>query len=410
MGLGPACSIAFYGAMVGYYTNHFHGSSFYIGMQAAVNVPFLMVLLLQHLFDQLFDEIFSPKYTYMFRTFAMQLVLASVVLTYLLCPQSPPVVLGFGFLIGLFSAVLTSSCTQMVSAMNPSKLIWLTIGNQLGAALPALVLTLAAFGPESAIGKFRSVLATPVVVCILAFVCLVYLHSVHRLFDKTYRRLSYDLPSTQRVLMEGGDFDAGVFERQLTETEPLEPNPKDGSLPRWVWYWYFSRALDRSMSFCLLGLITVFGSTWAQHLILTRMVSECFGRLTSMFVTTSASFRVGPFHKAVLALTLLRIGLFSALLLHIIGTNGHWRFHMADHVVVVVWVVLYVSTDFSGGLVDVTCGEYVKISNRKKVARLSLTCQFSGLCVGLLASFLLLFSVVPDADRTWPSSGTVIRK
>merc|ERR1719487_973428 len=103
----------------------------------------------------------------------------------------------------------------------------------------------------------------------------------------------------------------------------------------------------------------------------------------------------------------LRACLFGILLAHIISKTGAGQFYLTNKFLLIIWCVLYLSDNFSAGLIDRTCSEYVQVSSRKTVAKLNLTFQFAGLCVGLLASFLVLQVSMENVDRSWPSFNTV---
>eukprot|EP00747_Dinoflagellata_sp_TGD_P071143 gnl/TRDRNA2_/TRDRNA2_156901_c0_seq2.p1 gnl/TRDRNA2_/TRDRNA2_156901_c0~~gnl/TRDRNA2_/TRDRNA2_156901_c0_seq2.p1 ORF type:complete len:478 (+),score=45.16 gnl/TRDRNA2_/TRDRNA2_156901_c0_seq2:108-1541(+) len=409
MGLPPGCAIAFYCGLVGFYTENFHGGAFYSAMQACVTIPFLVILFLQHTFDAMFDEMFSTVLTYLFRCFAMQLVLACVILVYILVPQSPLVVLNFGVLIGSCSAVLTSSSTQMVAQMGPGKLVWLTIGSQVGAAVPALVFPLAHFEVSSPLSKFRLVVSTAIVVCICSCSFLVYLHARHSIFHHAFRRLSYDLPSAQRSLEESEHSEIRI-ERQLTPTQPPAPTPADG-VPTWVWYWCAFRVPEKTMSFTILGLCPFFGSTsLAQTLMLLRMTMECIGRLVVIPVINSAGFKTGPYHRVLGSCICLRVSLFVVLLLYVVSSNSAASLKISEAKMLLAWCVFYAVDNFDAGLADVTTAEYVQVSSRKLMARANLVATFSGLCLGLLDAQLVSSFAMESGDRGWPSMTAVIRK
>lgn len=385
---------AFYISMVGFYALNFKSSIFFIGMLFALFSPYPVLPLIQHKLDGFFDDHFSTKTTYFFRVVCVQLILASVVLTWILAPQSPWLVLLVGVTIGIFSSANISSCHQLCAAMAPQLPQFAMIGEQLGAVLPILTLTMLAFEADASLWKFRIALSVVPIVCTLSALVLSYFHFKSELFEVAYLHLAYkddeeDIPnyiSEQAVPLEEGF--------KMT-------TPRQG-VHSWVWYWMVAVGFMSALDGFTISLAPFFGDpTMAQQLALMKMAMNFVGKLSAIPISGLACFQLGPTHKS---MTFLVVG-YVVLALLIVARLA--RFNINTMVFLFSWCLLTAWYRFAGSYAIVTMLTYVEIHSRKFVARTNLIVVLGSCLVGVVLAFAVVY-FFDDLNGTWPPMATEI--
>jgi len=411
MTVGPGAAIGFYVAMVGFYIANFESRVFFIAMVFCAYVPGPLVALLQQFLDTYFDEKFSPAVTYLFRVVFLQLVLATVVLVWLLMPQTPVSVLVVGVVLGAFAQTVIISSSQMVAAMDPRDTSYAMIGNLVGGALPVAAFFLFDFGPASSLASFRAVLLIVPFICIASTLILGYLHVHLDLFQKSYNRLGYDLTPRDVAHADEAGLQAPAFERQVTETQPLMSSieTERGEVPTWVWVWCGYVCVSSVLSVSVMALVAFIGKpSLAQWLSLGKLSMDLIGGVVSLVLPRLACFEQGPMHKTLALSMVLRLA-FLAVLVKVwsgaICPYKNWWLVWA------AWFPFHLLHAIMLPHVGVTVGYYVLVKDRKRVLRMTTACRYVGATIGVIIAACVIVPSLglgvhwPDMHRVIPTNG-----
>jgi len=372
--LGPSVAGSFYGAMGGYYIEKFNDKSFYAYMLLCHSGCYPLVSLLQRHFDETFDARFSTRVTYGFRVIGTQLLNVASVIFWMHALESQFTILALGVWLGVLHGTILSSGFQMVSAMEPSFMIYARLGIHFAALLCTFVIVLFGFDSTSPQTELQHVLLTVAGFCALVVGVLGYLHVATDVFTKAYSRLAYDLPAEQNLHQHGQD-----IPRQITETTPLNASEAKGGVPSWVNYWQFGNGLSMAIEYYLASLVGFFGSSSkAQSLTLIRMCMHLFGRVGAFPVPYMSGFKTGPWHKVMATTVFLVVGLGGLCLVKAFEP------FLWEPLFLTSWCSIPVIRTFTSSLVDVTTGSYVEVRDRKSVARMSEMICFIAVLIGLV--------------------------
>lgn len=386
MSLGPGCAQASYAAMSGFYIRKFN-SSFFITMLLCLLAPQPIVSFLQQSFDAYFDRKYSTEVTYQFRVMMMQITLACGIIAWMFAPVSEWIVLMFGCLIGFLSSSIISSSMQLVAAIGPTYVIYVRLGLTLGGALPTLVFSCMSFHPSSSRSEFQRALIPTVSIPMLAACILHYLHRRVNLFNKAYERLAYGLVT---IISEPAETDSlaaadhllggDTMARQYTETDPLDPKDAEDGLPFWVKYWQLSSGFMMGIAMCLASKAGFFGTPrLAQTLCLLKLCMDFFGAVLASAVPYVPGFKDGPWHKLKIANFLIVLGLSFVCFAQLFTSVPQMLF-------MICWCIVFAICIFTNCLQDVTSGSYIKVCERKSVARTNQMINVSATLLGLLVS------------------------
>eukprot|EP00929_Paragymnodinium_shiwhaense_P038766 TRINITY_DN20449_c0_g1_i1.p1 TRINITY_DN20449_c0_g1~~TRINITY_DN20449_c0_g1_i1.p1 ORF type:complete len:445 (-),score=61.39 TRINITY_DN20449_c0_g1_i1:50-1384(-) len=391
MQVAPGSLVGFWGSSVGFYTHGFQCRSFFIGMMLVLWSPYPFVAALQEKYDIYFDEWFSTRNTYYFRTVALQGALAVIASSWLFLPQTPFHILTHGFLMGITASAILSSSMQLISAMDPVLVAYATMGEQAGKLTPVIAYSMSSFHPDASLAMFRAISSPAVAVCFLSGCYLSYLHFSTNVFEKAYRRLSYDL-STE------------TFNRQDTETRPLvESEAESGRIPRWVIMWSSTMGLMMGMASFLWATCSFVGSPkLAQTLSLWKLAMDVFGQACSIAAPSLPGFYDGPWHVSFTCSFLLCFACFAV---HAAGLLLNW--HIPEPMFLPSWCLFNFLCNFNTPWVRMTTGLYVPVADRKQVSRTCSLIAFSGGLSGAL--FALLVATQKTDLSDWPSSDAVIK-
>lgn len=381
MALSPGAAGGFYAAMGGYYIENLKDRSFFPMMLLCYCTPAPIVSVLQQLFDKYFDEAYSTSVTYSFRIITMQLVLGGLVIAWIFSPVASFPVLALGFCIGLVFWTILSSSLQLVSATDPTHIVFVKLGMQLGGFLPTVVLICTGFNPSSSKQEFQYVLSSVVILTVLASCILAYFHKTSDIFTKAYERLSYEPspPGGAEALLDSEETDPLLRERQVTPTTALDPEAAKHGVPSWIKYWQGCNGLVMGMSFCLLSLCGYFGDAQlTQNLALMRLLMEFVGRIISCVIPWVPGFSHGPCHRVMAASIVLIVGLCGVCFAKLFGVP------VAQEVFLMSWCFVFAMYVFVSALLDVTAGCYVNVCDRKPVARMNQMILVSCMLVGLI--------------------------
>mmetsp|Transcript_123178 Transcript_123178/g.230273 ORF Transcript_123178/g.230273 Transcript_123178/m.230273 type:complete len:447 (-) Transcript_123178:118-1458(-) len=384
MTIGQGAAEGFYQGSNGFYILKFQRSSFFVSMLLCLMGPKPLVSWLQQICDPYFDKRLSTEVTYVFRVISMQLVLAGIMVIWMCAPESEAIVLLIGLLIGLLGSAVVSSSLQMSAAMNPGSILSAKIGMQCGGLVIVILMSATGFSPEAHIDLLREELATVVGLCIGAALILTIFHVKTDIFTKAYKRLSYGLAPSPDVLAPVSETDEllseGAWTRDYTETKGLDPEALEG-VPPWVGIWQACVFLEMTISMYLLSLAGFFeNSALAQKLVQCKLAMELLGRLGGMAVPLFPSFEDGPAHKT-MAASLICIILCGTVVLIEMFSDA-----CPKVLFLFCWCAVFAVGIFANSLADVTSATYVRVQDRKDVARTNQMVIVSGYLFGLILS------------------------
>lgn len=395
--IGPSSASSFFVALSGFYIHNFQSSAFFIATCFCLYVPYPCMGVLQEQLDAYFDRAYSTRTTYYFRVVVAQIVLAGLTLAWMFLPQSPYVILALAAAIGSTVGAVNSSALQMLANVNTSLTIYGRLGMVCGGVLPALVLLLFGFEPSSSLHKLRLVLATIPVACVLCTVYLSVLHSGTGAFDKAYRRLSYDL--------DVEDLSEGQFARQVTETQPLNPDVAKLGVPSWVWQWVSCTGCLACLQACMVGLVGVFGSAaLAQLLSVLSLFASFVGKVAALPISHVPCFKEGPWHKSFGTLMMCFAGLTAVIFARM------WGAVVPAFAFFVAWSLAMGIAEWLTSLAAVTTTSYVKVSDRKFVVRRMFLVETTSGALGLALALLVLLQLRGVNHLDFPSGNHVITK
>lgn len=375
MVLGPGAAAAFYMSMVGFYFFNFKSPVFFIFMLFCLYLPYPLVPLVQQKFDKKFDDQSAARRMYFLRVIAMQFVLGLAVLGWTFLPQSPAYILVVGVLLGALNSVIVSSSFQMVSTLDPQLVVYAQLGQVVGGALPVAMFFFLNFDSDSPLREFRLVVAVVPIVCMLSAIFLSYIHFGTELFEKAYRRLSYDDDPVE----DGA--------QRIISTESsglLDPESAQDGVPSWVWCWVAGLGLMTAVGTCAFSTVSFCGCPFlTTRFALWKLGMDFVGRILAMPVDSILSFEGGPKHSAFTAAAVIHV-LLGVFLLGFFQLKTLQDFHDNFHSMVFIWCVFHVIRNFTSSMVDVTTGLYVRVQDRKTVSRTSLMVVTTSALVGIV--------------------------
>eukprot|EP00747_Dinoflagellata_sp_TGD_P091618 gnl/TRDRNA2_/TRDRNA2_165126_c0_seq1.p1 gnl/TRDRNA2_/TRDRNA2_165126_c0~~gnl/TRDRNA2_/TRDRNA2_165126_c0_seq1.p1 ORF type:complete len:433 (+),score=20.44 gnl/TRDRNA2_/TRDRNA2_165126_c0_seq1:168-1466(+) len=398
MTLSPGCLYASYFALIGFYVHRFDSKSISIAMIFCLNVPGVLVSLLQTYLDAYFDEAFSTRATYVFRVVVMQLMLGVVAIIWMLVPPSPWFILGIGLLIGFVTACVKSSANQMVAAMDPRALAPAQLGLLLGAMISVGALFVLDFRPTSSVATFQLAVLVVPITCVLCTGWLAYLHFRLNLFDRSFDRLAYDLPTsgmnTPRQFSRGGS-------PEDDEEKPLLPT-ENGEIPKWVWWWCAATFYLMTSWTTLTSIGAYFGNAaMTQVLFLSKLVMHTIGGLCAMPVHFVPCYKHGAWHNLLVFCTVIVtfIVLMACLKLTVGVSIDRPGF-------LIMWGTAHFLYAFLLPLIAMTTGLYVEVIDRKAVARINTAALFGGTVAGVIVATVLVWQQL-DFETRWVTSSLV---
>jgi len=420
MFLGPGLTAAFYIVTVGYYENKFKTKLFFIVMLLATYGPFPVVAAFQAAFDAHFDRVFTTQVTYATRIFSGLMCIQFLVVVWMFVPATEGAVVCIGFALGASCCVVQASGHQMISAIDPTKLVFSELGGQIGSVVPIVMISLLDFKPSATPPEFRRFIATPVFVSFFAMVVLMVLH-LRGFFHKAYLGLARDLDeddlpeaaeeaervrqtshqaAVTRLLDEPIEFSHRALSRQATpEAEPSSPvvrtfSTTRRSVPGWVYRWQAWKGFTTLLMAFMVSLAGFYGDpAYTQFLASIKLASDFVGRASSLPLVRSSYFASGPWHRFLAATVVARV-LMVAVMVAQLG---------ADVVPKPVFIALWCSFSMLDRMVatfaDVTCGAFVEVRDRRFVSRLTFLFGFGGLILGLCVSALVAVPMERHMDK-----------
>lgn len=424
--------------MVGYYQEQFDSRVFFIHTQAVVFGPFPLLLLLQWLFDSYFDAKYSTNVTYIFRLMFSQLAVVAITLVWMFVSE-PSSVLWVGAAIGAMTAVMTASVHQLLSAMDPGKLVWAELGMQIGSMAPIVVFNLLGFEPSASVHEFRLALLPVILANAMAMGVLFSLHLL-KYFEPAYENLASARGHTEDLWRQGDAALAADGHGAIRDHKPAEPDgpeaaedegpptarslTEDGvrrlssagqglaqsvfrfardsqqdftkrSVPRWVWLWLLLKVVATALYGCVTSLNSFFGSPReVQHLALVRLASEFLGRAMAWPVCRLHAKRDEVWHW--LPITALGVNAAAAWIIFakLAGSS------CSASMFATTWAILTWMHRLLGTFQDVTVTSHVDIKDRAFVSRLVLLAAIGALMPGFQVAF---FIVVPLLETHFPT-------
>lgn len=395
--IGPALASSTYSALVGFYVLHFGSRAFYVVMMMCITLPFMMVVFVQEKADSMFDRKFSTRNTFFFRIVFMHFVVSALAFIWMVMPQCPATVLAVGFCIGTFVGAISSSAMQLTAALDPNLLTFANLGLFVGFVSPVLLFVIFDFHPSASLATFQMVIVCVAVINALIGGSLCYAHFQLDIFAKAYERLGYDL---------GHDlvFSEVESDRQFTETEPLCPDSCREGVPVWVWIWCAILGILSAVKLCILSLTGFFGdAAMAQRLILIQQCTEFLGNFVAMPLGYVPEFREGPWHNVLGGIVFVSATFWCMLLAKLVGTA------VARPAFIVSWGGMCFLWSFSVNFIQLTTGSYVKVMDRKLVARRAYLSLNVGFVLGLSAGLVIAYCL-EDTTTTLPAWDLVIKK
>jgi len=423
MFLGPGTTVSFYIVMVGFYEYRFGtNKAFFIIMLFAVYAPFPVITLLQANYDAYWDRQLSTRSSYSARIGLGLITLEILTLVWMFSPPKAPAVVLMGFLIGACGSVVQASGHQVISAIDPTKLIFSELGGQMGSVIPLVVFSVAGFQPSATTAEFRHVVA---VVLFFNFVALATLAALHyyALFDKAFARLAMDLEedpqeaaaqalhlqvskeaNETKLLDEPMGCSYEAASRQSTPSSPSVEVDKSSqspssrrNIPSFVYRWQISKGFMNMFVSFVVSMASFYGDpAMTQFLALIKLSSDFLGRLCALPLVRSEQFRNGPWVKLTMTTLVVRVMLFTLLVVQL-GIPV-----LPKPVFFVVWCTFALLDRMMSTLSDVTCGAYVEVQDRKFVSRLTFFCGFGGLILGLGLAAMVAFPMIHHKKKTGP--------
>lgn len=305
----------------------------------------------------------------------------------------------------------------MISAIDPTKLVFSELGGQIGSVVPIVMISLLDFKPSATTTEFRQFIATPVIVSFSAMVVLMTLH-LSGFFYKAYLRLTYDLDEDDlqedaeevervrqtsrqaaetRLLDEPIEFSHKAASRQATpEAEPVSPLTRTfstmrRSVPGWVYTWQIVKGFTTLLMAFMISLAGFYGDpAYTQFLASIKLASDFVGRASSLPLVKSSAFGTSPWHRF-LAATVVARALMVAVMVAQLGGDV-----VPKPMFIAVWCSFNMLDRMMATFADVTCGAFVEVKDRRFVSRLTFFFGFGGLLLGLGVSALV---AVPMARR-----------
>jgi len=310
--------------------------------------------------------------------------------------------IAIGCALGTVGSAIVSSSLQMVAVMGPKHIVSAKFGLQVGGILPIAAFTFTNFQPTSDRSQLQTALTPIICICVLVASILTYFHYSSDLFTKAYERLAYDLDTLEADLSEAGDRllddDGNSMQRQLTDSQPLDPEIAKHGVPTWVAYWQMSHGLLMCIAMYLASLAGYFGDPrMAQTLSLLKLGMDLVGRVLAAAIPYVPGFVRGPWHKVMGTNVLLGVGLGSVCLAKLVGVA------VLPMLFTISWCSVFVISIFASSHTDVTSGSYAAVRDRKAIARTNQFVLVAGLLLGLImskATTAFLEKTVPIAAAT----------
>jgi hypothetical protein len=421
MFLAPGVATSFYVVMVGYYQNKFHTPVFFMAMLLAVYGPYPVVAFALANFDDYFDRHFPIRSRIVFS----QSLLLILTLIWMYKTPSMRSVVWLGILLGCAAALANASGHQLISLVDPKKLMHAEIGNQLGQALPLLVFYVASFEPTATDAEFRHVLCTIVVVCIFSILIFGAIHFTTSL-DEACLGLSADLmePSRQDPSGEGEQAQSGQGSAQQTASRPGDVGDKERPIssqeeqeeeeetapaeghrqtPRWVYIWMTTKMFTTALQASVMSLAAYFGDpAHTQFLACAKLAAEFLGRMVAL--PACQSFSTAPWHRFLAVTVAIRV-VFALLFYAELEKE-----RLSPSIFTFMWTTFAFLDRFANTLVDVSAGTNVETRDRKFVSRVTFAFGFAGLVLGLAVAAAIVIplkGIGPEAKHIGPLASLV---
>jgi len=389
-------------------------------MVLAIYAPFPVVVVVQAAFDAHFDRAFTTQVTYAFRVFGGLLLLQILVLVWMFAPATEGMVICIGFALGASCCVVQASGHQMISAIDPTKIVFCEIGGQIGSVVPIVMISVLDFKPKATPREFREFIAIPVIVSFSAMAVLMVLH-LSGFFYKAYLRLAYDLEeddlqkdveeaervrqtsrqaATKKLLDEPIEFSLKAASRQATpEAEPVSPVRRSfftmrRSVPGWVYKWQIGKGFTTVLMAFMISLAGFYGDpAYTQFLASSKLASDFVGRASSLPLVKSSYFSASPCHRFLAAAVVARVVMVAVMVAQLGGDV------VPKPVFLVVWCSFNMLDRMTAAFVDVTCGAFVEVKDRRFVSRLTFFFGFGGLILGLGVAALVAVPMARHMDK-----------
>jgi len=248
-------------------------------------------------------------------------------------------------------------------------------------------------------------------------------------FYKAYLRLAYDLEeddlqkdveeaervrqtsrqaATKKLLDEPIEFSLKAASRQATpEAEPVSPVLRSSfftmrsSVPGWVYKWQIGKGFTTVLMAFMISLAGFYGDpAYTQFLASSKLASDFVGRASSLPLVKSSYFSASPCHRFLAAAVVARMVMVAVMVAQLGGDV------VPKPVFLVVWCSFNMLDRMTAAFVDVTCGAFVEVKDRRFVSRLTFFFGFGGLILGLGVAALVAVPMARHIDKLGMLLGT----